>query len=665
MTSTPLLSMFLLIISIHSSLFNHVVVSVQCLSYQQSLLLQLKDSLIFDASESTILVKWNQSSDCCSWAGITCEEGHVIGLNLRNESISAGLDENSTLWSLIFLKTLDLSLNVDLPLIPSRIGNLTNLSYLNLSSSFSGQIPKEISRLKKLRILDLSGSFYESSNLRISNLRMLVQNLTELEEFYLDSVNISAPGNEWGQALSSSLHNLRVLSLYKCGLGGPIHQSLAKLQHLSVIRLDNNKLSSLVPRFFGNFSNLSSLQLHGCDLHGTFPKEIFQVPTLRILRISTNGVLEGSLPEFPPNSDLQFFDIRATNFKGRLPSSIGNLRRLTHLYISNCHFSGPLPKSIAKLTQLVHLHLSNNQFVGPISSVHLEGLLKLLSINLHNNSFNGNIPSLFTLPLLEYLDLSHNQFSGQVLEFLNAPSSMLKSIDLSGNKLQGPIPMSIFKLRELEDLTLSFNKFNGTMQLDMIEGLPNLITLDLSYNNLSVNMRGNGSNISFPTGLLNLQLASCNLRKFPYLSHPHALSTLDLSDNQIYGEIPNWIWNVGITGLHGKIPILPPIIYYVDLSSNSFTSSIPSDIGNNLRNAFYFSLSNNSLTGIIPQSICKAGYLKVLDLSNNNLTGTIPTCMFALSYITVKLGRNNLSGPIPDAFRLIAILRPLISMETY
>ncbi|KAF3448073.1 hypothetical protein FNV43_RR08781 [Rhamnella rubrinervis] len=600
--------------SIYSSLFNHVnVVSAQCLAHQQSLLLQLKDTLIFDANHSTILVKWNQSSDCCSWAGISREEGRVTGLDLSHEPIT-------------------------------------------------GQIPIEISRLKKLRILDLS----ETSDLRISNLRMLVQNLTELEELYLDSVNISAPGNEWGQALSSSLPKLRVLSLAHCGLGGPIHQSLAKLQHLSVIKLSFNKLSSPVPRLFGNFSNLTSLRLRGCNLHGTFPKEMFQAPTLRILSISDNGLLEGSLPEFPPNSDLQFLGIRFTNF------------------------SGPLPKSIATLTQLVHLDLSHNQFVGPISSAHLEGLLNLVSFNLSNNAFNGNIPSsLFTLPLLEMIDLSNNQFSGQILEFSNAHSSMLEGIDLSSNKLEGSIPMSIFQLRQLYHLGLSYNMFNGTTQLDMIKDLTKLRILDLSHNNMSVNVGGKGSNISFPQ-LFDLRLASCNLRKFPNLSHQLELNFLDLSANQIYGDIPNWIWNVGpfvllnlshnhlmsieepynishLSGLdlsfnqlHGKIPILPPDVYYVDLSSNSFTSSIPSELVKNHRNTFYLSLSNNSLTGIIPDSICEVINMQVLDLSNNNLTGIIPTCMLAMSgNIEVNLHNNNLSGPIPDLFPVGCGLRTL------
>ncbi|KAF3448119.1 hypothetical protein FNV43_RR08829 [Rhamnella rubrinervis] len=807
MTSCPTI-LCLLFVFFYSTLFYQVVVSSggRCLSDQQSLLLQFKNALIFNAADSKSLVRWNQSSDCCTWEGISCEKGRVTGLKLSNEWISGGINDNSTLFNLRYLQSLDLSYNLISSTIPSGIGNLINLRYLNFSGEFGGQIPQEISHLKKLLILDLSLSY----GLEIPNLRMVVQNLTKLEELYLDFVNISAPGNEWGQAISSSFPNLRVLSLSECGLSGPIHHSLAKLQHLSVIDLSYNyRLSSPVPRFFGNFSNLTSLRLAECGLHGTFPKEMFQVPTLRILDISLNGFLESSLPEFPPHSDLQILDISFTNFKGRLPSSIGNLRQLTALCLSICLFSGPLPKSIEKLTQLVYLDLSYNQFVGPIPSLdmtrnlegidlshnrlsgpipsfdmtrnleridlsdnrlsgpipsfdmtrnleridlsdnrlsgpipsfdmtrnlegidlshnrlsgpipsfdmtknlkemdlsynllsgpipsaHLEGLLNISYIDLHSNSFNGNIPSsLFTLPLLKRIELSYNQFSGQVLEFPNPPSSMLEIIDLSGNKLQGPIPMSIFKLRELNSLSLSSNMFNGTIHLDSFQSLTSLVSLNLSYNNISINVSGNGSNIPFLPKLSVLLLGSCNLRKFPEIFKNHTeLSDLDLSNNQIYGEIPNWIWKLGngslyslnlshnqlvgiqepyslynidsvdlsFNQIHGKIPILPPQIYYADLSSNSFTSSIPSDIGKSLYTTLYFSLSKNGLTGSIPESICNASYLEVLDLSDNNLYGKIPTCMLASSMIIwVNLRMNNLSGPIPDLFPVDCSLKAL------
>ena len=60
-------------------------VSGQCLGDQRSYLLELKNSLEFDSGYSTKLVSWNESADCCSWEGVTCSEGRVVGLNLDNE----------------------------------------------------------------------------------------------------------------------------------------------------------------------------------------------------------------------------------------------------------------------------------------------------------------------------------------------------------------------------------------------------------------------------------------------------------------------------------------------------------------------------------------------------------------------------------------------------
>ena len=82
--------------------------------------------------------------------------------------------------------------------------------------------------------------------------------------------------------------------------------------------------------------------------------------------------------------------------------------------------------------------------------------------------------------------LSNNHLSGNLLEFPNTSSSKLKAHDLGSNNLQGPIPMSIFKLRTFGSLSFSFNKFNGTINIDMVKRLANLSTLDLSYNNLSI-----------------------------------------------------------------------------------------------------------------------------------------------------------------------------------
>ena len=135
------------------------MVSGQCLHDQQDLLIELKNSLIFNSTLSTKLVRWNESADCCSWEGVTCSNvGRVIGVNLDRESISGGLDNSSSLFRLQYLQNLSLAdNNFNSSRIPPEFGNLTKLSYLDLSNAgFAGQIPIEISRLTRLVILDLS-----------------------------------------------------------------------------------------------------------------------------------------------------------------------------------------------------------------------------------------------------------------------------------------------------------------------------------------------------------------------------------------------------------------------------------------------------------------------------------------------------------------------------
>ncbi|CAM8908827.1 unnamed protein product [Rhodiola kirilowii] len=687
----------------------------QCLADQKSLLIDIKSSLVFNASLSVKLANWDHHLDCCSWPGVMCSDGRIIELDLGSESISDGFNSSSSIFHLKYLQSLNLAYNEFKSItIPNRLADLSALRYLNLSNAgFTGKIPIEISKLRELQVLDLSTYF---SDLEIHNLVGLVQNLTHLSELHLDGVNLSASATTWCSVLSSSLPNLTVLSLSHCNLLSTVdNYSLAKLQFLSVLRLDSNNLSLLDPQVFAKFSHLVALSLVSCELEGTFPAQIFQLQTLQELVLSHNRYLLGNLPQFSGNNSLRTLILSYTNFTGTIPESVGKLKMLSCLDLTYCNFHGLIPEqlwnlknlvyidlsfnrlngsvqSLSSMVKLTELYLNNNLLTGSISALNWKKIVQLENLDLRNNSLSGSIPAvLFGMPSLKMLMLSHNKFESlENVDNNNVLFSILDTLDLSSNKLQGPFPTFVFRLQDIAILNMSFNNFSQALNLSLIRNLKNLSSLDLSFNDLSVQ----GMEVEFSSfpQLSRLKLASSRLKKFPdFLKNQSRLRYIDLSENQIHGEIPKWLsdnnylfhLNLSYNSLvsfedrnitvslrtldlrsnllQGKLPNLPPFAWYMDFSRNSFSSKLPSEIGRYISRPYFFSLASNFFGGKIPTSICNASYLEVLDLSNNLFNGGLPPCLAKMNGTlgVLNLGKNHITGQISDTFTTTCMLRTL------
>nr|XP_048324106.1 receptor-like protein 33 [Ziziphus jujuba var. spinosa] len=300
---------------------------------------------------------------------------------------------------------------------------------------------------------------------------------------------------------------------------------------------------------------------------------------------------------------------------------------------------------------VIGLNLSCGRLDGSIhsnSSLFLLGHLQ--SLIFEYNDFRGSV-----IPFDVGLRIGGNNFTGCIQEF---QSYSLVKLDLSNNKLQGPRPRSLFQLVNLEELDLSSNNLSGVVELYEFSKLSNMYILNLSFNSLSLSRSKIFLNHTLPNIQL-LSLSSCNIKEFPYLIRASKyLFTLELSFNQIEGNIPIWLWNVSKDSLQylslsrnslTGIQQLPwKSLFYLDLRSNLLQGCLPIPPPSKC----ILLASNNQLSGEIPSSICNLNYIAVLDLSNNSMSGKIPRCLgnFSDSLSVLNLGLNKLYGMIPLSF---------------
>jgi Leucine-rich repeat (LRR) protein len=220
--------------------------------------------------------------------------------------------------------------------------------------------------------------------------------------------------------------------------------SICKLQALEKLSLGYNFLHGSISEDLKNCTSLQQLDLGWNSFSGEVP-DLSSLGKLKLLSLNYSG-FSGQFPwkSLENLTSLTFLSIGDIVFeKSPFPVEVFKLEKLYWLYLSNCSLEGRIPEGLGNLTLLENIELSWNQFSGEIPG-DIVKLKNLRQLELYTNFLTGTLPAgLGNLTSLVNLDVGNNSLHGNisVLRFL----PKIASIHLYENQFTGEIPEVLYR----------------------------------------------------------------------------------------------------------------------------------------------------------------------------------------------------------------------------
>ncbi|KAG4151963.1 hypothetical protein ERO13_D04G091732v2 [Gossypium hirsutum] len=329
-------------------------------------------------------------------------------------------------------------------------------------------------------------------------------------------------------------------------------------------------------------------------------------------------------------------DLSDSNISGEMFNNFSALTHVQHLDLSTNTLNGVILDELNRCHNLVYLNLSHNILGGELMLTGLTAIChKLVVANLSMNNFWGSTDYFDGCWNLQYLDLSSNNFSGNIWTGF----ATLIEFSVAENYFTGSVPASCFMENcTVQILDLSENKFQSEPSSN------NLVTLNIWGNNFSRPIPLELGSISTLESLL-LGNNRFSILISESLLNLKKLTSLDLSNNSFGGKVHE---------IFGRFTQLKSLT----LHGNSYIDGILSSGIHKLTNMSQLDLSYNNFCGELPVEISLMLGLKFLILGYNQFKSDIPSVYGDLSHLqALDLSFNGLSGSIPPTFgNLISLL---------
>ncbi|PQQ17326.1 putative LRR receptor-like serine/threonine-protein kinase [Prunus yedoensis var. nudiflora] len=234
----------------------------------------------------------------------------------------------------------------------------------------------------------------------------------------------------------------------------------------------------------GYLFSIETLRLNNNGFVGELPSQLKNCRSLTLFNLAENK-LSGSIPEWLGASlpNLTILILQSNNFYGSIPPQLCHLTRIQLLDLSMNNISGTIPKCLNNLTTLTKKGSSSQAIQHSFLGQYLRQRLQeryddeaFLTWKGFRAKFKSN------LGLLKSIDLSSNKLIGEIPSEITYLVGLI-SLNLSRNQLIGQIPSRIGNLQELESLDLSKNQINGKIPTSLSR-IASLGKLNLSENNL-------------------------------------------------------------------------------------------------------------------------------------------------------------------------------------